>query len=63
MRPLGEAGHARVLLGQSDLRAVLVGIIESSMARLRLIRVPQLLAAASVLSAVALMVLFRRSGG
>src|SRR4029434_3561508 len=28
MRPLSEASHARILLGQSDLRAVLVGIID-----------------------------------
>ena len=55
------AGAAAV--GGLCFLAVLVGIIESSMARLRLVRVPQLLAAASVLSAVALMVLFRRSGG
>ena len=34
--------------------AVLVGAVESSMARLRLVRVPQFLIAASILSAVAL---------
>lgn len=39
--------------------AVLTGLIESSMARLRLLRVPQLLVGASVLSALALMLVLR----
>lgn len=38
---------------------VVVGIIESSMARLRLVRVPQLLVGAAVLSAVALLLALR----
>ncbi|HAK93493.1 MAG TPA: hydrogenase [Planctomycetes bacterium] len=41
------------------LLAVLVGAIESSMARLRLVRVPQLLIAASALSVLALILLMR----
>jgi formate hydrogenlyase subunit 4 len=44
------------LLGLA-LLAVVVGIVESSMARLRLVRVPQFLIAASVLSIVALFLL------
>ncbi len=40
--------------------AVLVGVIESSMARLRLVRVPQLLIGASVVAAVGLLALFVR---
>jgi len=39
--------------------AVLTGLIESAMARLRLLRVPQLLVGASVLSVLALMLLLR----
>jgi formate hydrogenlyase subunit 4 len=39
--------------------AVLVGVIESSMARLRMPRVPQLLAGAGVLSVLALMLVSR----
>jgi formate hydrogenlyase subunit 4 len=39
--------------------AVVVGLIESSMARLRLLRVPQLLVGASVLSALALVLVLR----
>ena len=39
--------------------AVFVGLIESSMARLRLLRVPQLLVGASVLSALALVLVLR----
>lgn len=41
------------------LVAVLVGIVESSMARLRLVRVPQFLIAASILSIVALFLVMR----
>jgi formate hydrogenlyase subunit 4 len=41
------------------LLAVLTGLIESSMARLRLLRVPQLLVGASVLSALALVLVLR----
>jgi formate hydrogenlyase subunit 4 len=39
--------------------AVLVGVLESSMGRLRLIRIPQLLVGASVLSALALLLMLR----
>lgn len=39
--------------------AILTGVIESSMARLRLIQVPQLLVGASVLSALALVLMWR----
>jgi formate hydrogenlyase subunit 4 len=39
--------------------AVAVGVVESTMARLRLVRVPQLLAAASILAAVALILVVR----
>jgi len=38
---------------------VLVGVVESTMARLRLVRVPQLLVGASVLSAFSLVLLLR----
>ncbi len=41
------------------LVAVIVGLVESVMARLRLVRVPQLLVAASVLSVVALVLVMR----
>jgi formate hydrogenlyase subunit 4 len=39
--------------------AALVGVVESIMARLRLVRVPQLLVGASVLSAFGLVLLLR----
>jgi hypothetical protein len=48
---LGVAGQFAV--------AVAVGVVESTMARLRLVRVPQLLAAASILAAVALILVVR----
>ncbi len=51
-------GIAIALGGMFGL-AVSVGVVESSMARLRLLRVPQLLAAAMVLSALALVLLMR----
>jgi formate hydrogenlyase subunit 4 len=41
------------------LLAVLVGVIESTIARLRLVRVPQFLVAASVLSILALVLVMR----
>ena len=41
------------------LLAVLVGVVESIMARLRLVRVPQFLIAASILSIVALVLVVR----
>jgi formate hydrogenlyase subunit 4 len=49
---------AAALAGMVGL-AVLTGLIESSMARLRLVRVPQLLVGASVLSALALVLVLR----
>jgi formate hydrogenlyase subunit 4 len=39
--------------------AVVTGLVESSMARLRLVRVPQLLVAAGVLSTLALVLVLR----
>jgi formate hydrogenlyase subunit 4 len=41
------------------LLAVVAGIVESVMARLRLVRVPQFLIAASILSIVALILVMR----
>jgi formate hydrogenlyase subunit 4 len=49
-----------VLCGGTIAIAVLVGVVESSMARLRLLRVPQLLIGASVVAAVGLMAFFVR---
>ncbi len=48
-----------IALGGMFGLAVFVGVVESSMARLRLLRVPQLLVAAMVLSALALVLLMR----
>jgi formate hydrogenlyase subunit 4 len=48
------------LCGGTIAIAVLVGVVESSMARLRLLRVPQLLIGASVVAAVGLVALFVR---
>jgi formate hydrogenlyase subunit 4 len=39
--------------------AVLIGIVESSMARLRLIRMPQLLVTSGVLAVVGLLLVWR----
>lgn len=49
-----------VLLGGQILLAALVGLVESSMARLRLPRVPQFVIGASVLAAMGLIALFYR---
>ena len=46
-------------LGGMVALAVVVGVIESTMARLRLVRVPQFLVAASVLSILALVLVMR----
>ena len=46
-------------LGGPGAFAVLIGVIESSLARLRLVRVPQLLIGATALSAFALVLLLR----
>jgi len=48
------------LCGGTLAVAVLVGMVESSMARLRLVRVPQLLVGAAVVAAVGLVALFFR---
>jgi formate hydrogenlyase subunit 4 len=60
---LGQGGGAlaeeALALGGVVLFAVAVGVVESVMARLRMIRIPQLLVGASVLSAFALVLLLR----
>jgi formate hydrogenlyase subunit 4 len=48
------AADVAIFLGGQLVLAIVVGVIESTMARLRLVRVPQLLVAAGVLSALAL---------
>jgi formate hydrogenlyase subunit 4 len=48
------AADVAIFLGGQFVLAIVVGVIESTMARLRLVRVPQLLVAAGVLSALAL---------
>jgi formate hydrogenlyase subunit 4 len=55
----GWSGVA-VLFGGQLLLAILIGLIESSMARLRLPRVPQFLIGASVLAAMGLIAFFYR---
>jgi formate hydrogenlyase subunit 4 len=57
----GWVGVAVLLAGQL-LIAILVGGVESSVARLRLPRVPQFLIGASVLAAIGLVALFYRGG-
>jgi formate hydrogenlyase subunit 4 len=54
----GPGAIALFLLGMAGF-AALVGVVESTMARLRLVRVPQLLVGASVLSAFGLVLLLR----
>ncbi len=54
----GPAAIALFLAGMAAF-AALVGVVESTMARLRLVRVPQLLVGASVLSAFGLVLLLR----
>ena len=39
--------------------AVLIGVVESVMARLRMVRIPQLLVAATILSAFAMLLIVR----
>jgi formate hydrogenlyase subunit 4 len=58
VRTGGLAGVGVFLVGMLAF-AALVGVIESIMARLRLVRVPQLLVGASVLSAFGLVLLLR----
>ena len=55
-RPLAAAGQ---LVGGLLIVAVLVGIVESAMARLRLLKVPQLLLGASALAALGLVLVLR----
>lgn len=50
---------AGVLVGALFLLAVVVGVLESTMARLRLLRIPQLLVGACTLSVLALILLLR----
>jgi len=52
------AAFVAFLAGQLAF-AIAVGLVESTMARLRLVRIPQLLVGASVLSAFALVLLLR----
>jgi formate hydrogenlyase subunit 4 len=54
--PAGSAAGLAVLVGGEVVVAVLVGVVESTMARLRLQRVPQFLIAASVFGAIGLAV-------
>jgi formate hydrogenlyase subunit 4 len=49
-----------ILIGGQLLLAVLIGVVESSVARLRLPRVPQFLIGASVLAAMGLIAFFYR---
>lgn len=58
---LPPAGSLLVLLAGLAFTAVVVGVVESVMARLRLTRVPQFLVAASVLSTFAIMLLLSAS--
>jgi formate hydrogenlyase subunit 4 len=55
------SGTATLLAGVAAA-AVAVGLVESTMARLRLARVPQLLVAAGALAALGLAVLLQRGG-
>jgi formate hydrogenlyase subunit 4 len=57
----GPAGVAVLLAGQL-LVAITIGVLESSVARLRLPRVPQFVIGASVLAALGLVALFYRGG-
>ena len=61
--PPGPAGHplSDLALGAGWMvgLAVVTGVVESSMARLRLVRVPQLLVGAGVLCALSLLLTFR----
>jgi formate hydrogenlyase subunit 4 len=57
---LADPWAALLAFGLGQLAfAVAIGLVESTMARLRLVRVPQLLIGASVLSAFALVLLLR----
>jgi formate hydrogenlyase subunit 4 len=53
----GPALGAAVALGELLVIAILIGVVESVMARLRLLRVPSLLVGASLLSAFGVLLL------
>jgi formate hydrogenlyase subunit 4 len=56
----GSAGlDALIFLGGMLLLAILIGVVESVMARLRLVRIPQLLIGTTLLSAFALVLVLR----
>ncbi len=55
------AAHLGIALAGMAVLAVAVGVVESVMARLRMIRVPQLLVAACAFSVLALVLVLRRS--
>lgn len=57
--PSSIVSETGAFIGAMLLLAVLVGLVESAMARLRLIRVPQLLVGTSLLSCFALILLLR----
>jgi formate hydrogenlyase subunit 4 len=59
---LGGLAGALVLLVGEVLVAALIGLVESGMARMRLVRVPQFLIGASVLAAVGVVILLYRGG-
>jgi len=48
-----------VFVGAMLCLAVIIGLVESVMARLRLVRIPQLLVAATILSAFAMLLIVR----
>jgi formate hydrogenlyase subunit 4 len=58
----GALPGVAALCGGTTVVAVAVGVVESSTARLRLARVPQLLIGASVVAGIGLVVLFFRGG-
>ena len=58
-QPLAGAG---LLFGGQLVMAVVVGLVESAMARLRLLKVPQLLLGASALAALGLVLVLRARG-
>src|SRR5262249_40433287 len=63
--PMQHMSHATTLgvfLAGQFAVAALVGLLESSMARLRLLRVPQFLIGASVIAAIGVAAMFYRGG-
>ena len=57
--PAGILAETGAFIGAMLVLAIAVGLVESAMARLRLIRVPQLLVGTSLLSCFALVLLLR----